>query len=149
MDSAGNKRTTSRQPVLRTARVRWSHSAVDCLVLDLSATGMRISNDTIMPYPETVTVELRTGGSWEAVRRWQRGMETGFEFTRFNGLHAEAIGEASALYSQLRGAGLIAVTARLQAARWFDHAGLQAAAQKAEEAVSALEEALRLACGRS
>ncbi len=127
----------------------FANSVVDCLVLDVSPTGVRVSTEAFMPFPEEVTLEFRTGGVWSAQRRWQRGMETGFEFNHFKGLHAAAVGEASALYDRLRNAGLNDVTERLAQARYFDHAELQAAAERVEAAVLALEETLRVAAGRS
>ena len=148
MSDAGNKRQTLRQPVLKAAKVRFGDAVVDCLVLDLSQSGLRVSTEAFMPFPDEVTIELRSGGMWRAVRRWQRGMETGFEFTRFAGLHAQAVADASLLYGQLLNSGLRDLTGRLAELRHFDHPELKAAAEAADAAVEALERVLKAATGR-
>ena len=148
LEGGGNKRQADRQPVLKAAKVLFGNSAVDCLVLDMSAAGLRISTEAPMPFPEQVTIELRSGGSWTAALRWQRGLESGFELVRFKGLHAQAAADASALYDQLRNAGLRDVTERLAIARHFDHPALRSAAEAAAAAVTELEHVLREAAGR-
>lgn len=147
-DSIGNKRHAGRQPVLKAAKILFGGSAIDCLVLDFSLSGVRVSTEAYIPFPDEVTVELRSGGMWTAQRRWQRGLETGFEFSGFAGLAPAAAAEASGLYDQLRNAGLLDVTARLSAARHFDHDELRTTADAAENAVRALEQVLRRAAGR-
>ncbi len=144
-----NKRTDGRQPVLKAAKVRFNQSVVDCLVLDLSPGGMRVSTEGFVAFPETVQVELRTGGLWRAERRWQRGLETGFALVAFAGLSGEAAAAASRLYDAVRNDGLREVTARLAAERYYDHPDLPRLCQAATAAVHALEEALRVASGRS
>ena len=143
-----NKRTDGRQPVLKAAKVRFHDSVIDCLVLDLSPGGMRVSTEGFVAFPETVTVELRTGGLWTAERRWQRGLETGFALVAFAGLNGEAVAAASRLYDAVRNDGVRVVTGRLAAERYFDHPGLPALCEAADAAVKALEEALRVASGR-
>lgn len=118
-------------------------------MLDISSIGARVSTEAYMPFPDEVTVELRSGGRWLSKRRWQLGMETGFEFVRFAGLHAAATADASLLYDKLRNAGARDVTERLAAARYFDDAELQKASEAAEAALMELEQALRVASGRS
>ena len=145
----GDKRLEARQPVLKAAKARFGNSVVDCLVLDVSETGVRVSTDAFIAFPDEVTLELRSGGTWQAIRRWQHGLETGFEFVRFTGLHAQAMIEASALYEQLRNAGLIDVITRLSVARYWDHPDLKAASEAAEAAVHELERVLRQATGHT
>ena len=147
--SDGDKRQAARQPVLKTAKVMFANSVVDCLVLDVSPTGVRVSTETYFAFPEAVTLEFRSGGVWRAVRRWQRGLETGFEYTGFAGLHAAAAAEASVLYDLARNAGLRDVIERLAVARWYDDTELRAAAEGAEAAVRKLERALQVASGRA
>jgi hypothetical protein len=148
MADPGDKRLAQRQPVLKVAKILYGGSVVDALVLDASASGVRISTETFVAFPEQVTVELRTGGVWAAIRRWQRGTETGFEFTHFAGLHAEGAASASRLYDQLRNTGVRDVTARLAAERHFDHAELRVAADALLTAMDRLEHLLRIAAGR-
>ena len=142
------KRGAPRQPVLRSAKVLWGATAVDCLVLDMSAEGVRVSTDVAMPFPDEVRIELRSGATWQALRRWQIGLETGFEFTRFVGLHAHAAVDAWQLYESLRNSGAHQVIERLDGARFFDHAELRSAASAAKVALDRLELMLRAASGR-
>ena len=134
--------------MLKSAKILYAGSAVDCLVLDLSETGLRISTDAFMPFPDEVTVELRSGGQWAAHLRWQRGLESGFELVRFLGLGLEAAGDASRLLDRLRNAGLVEVTASLAEARYFDHLELKSATVAVAAAVERLEGVLRRACAR-
>lgn len=146
---AGDKRVRQRVPVLRAAKVLWRGSVVDCLVLDISPSGLRVSTETVVPFPPEVTIEMRTGGRWTAARRWQKGVETGFELLNFAGLHGEGMSAASRLYDQLRHAGVLDVTNRLAEAKYYDHADLKQAAEDVAGAVRRLEEVLRIAAGRS
>ena len=80
-----NKRSTDRQMVLKTAKIHVDDSIYDCLVLDLSATGVRVSTEVPVLFPPEVMLELRTGATWVARLRWNRGTEAGFELLRFAG----------------------------------------------------------------
>ena len=143
-----NKRLAQRQPVLKVAKIMFNGSVVDSLVLDISDSGIRVSTETFVPFPVDVTIELRTGGTWAAQRRWQRGTETGFAFTQFAGLHAEGAAAASSLYDQLRQTSVREVTAKLAAARYFDHRELKLATEAMQTAMDTLESLLRVASGR-
>ena len=130
--------------MLRTAKVLFAHSVVDCLVLDESGTGVRVSTEILMPFPERVVVELRSGSRWKARRRWQRGLETGFEYSDFDGLNPQAAAEAQALYARLCNAGTRDVTARLAEKNSFDHPELKNATQALDRSLQELERILRL-----
>lgn len=137
-----DKRDGARQPVLKGAKLRLGDSVVDCLVLDLTGRGARISVETAMPFPPEVTLELRSGGMWRAAPRWQRGNETGLEFLGFAGLGQQAATDASVLRGRLRNCAVHDVLLELGKARYFDHPELESAALRAREAVAALESAL-------
>lgn len=144
-DGGENKRQSERQPVLKSAKVHFTNSVVDCLVLDLSATGARLSTELPVAFPEQVKIELRSGAVWNAVRRWQRGVETGFEIVGFSNLNLEASGRAAALYSDFRAASGHVVTERLAQEAFFDCPALRDAAAAFAAAQAKLEEAFRIA----
>ena len=120
-------RQAPRQPVLKLAKILFQGSAVDCLVLDISASGMRVSTQTMFHFPEHVRIELASGAVHAAVRCWQRGLETGFEFTALLGLTGTAALEARALHQGLSVSGVLDITARLARERYFDHPEIKAA----------------------
>ena len=112
-DDDANKRLIARQQVLKTAKVYVADSVYDCLVLDLSETGMRITTDVSVLFPPNVRIELRTGAIWVAQLRWQRGTEAGFEFLRLDGLNDEVAVRAEAMVAALRNSGVQHVLTRL------------------------------------
>ena len=143
MTEPEDKRDRERQPVLRSAKLHFHSSVVDCLVLDLSADGVRIETNDLMALPEDVIIELRSGGRWLARRRWQRGLEAGFELVRFAGLEREAALRASVLYGMLRSCGLQDVLDRLAAAQHYDNPELRSAAAAILVSLEQLETALK------
>lgn len=142
-----NKRSAPRQPVLRSAKAQFADAVVDCLVLDFSAQGARVSIDGFVPFPERLVLELRSGSRWDAVRRWQRGLEVGLEFTAFAGLSLQASAAAARCCKDLGGSGLREVAQQLEEARFFDYPELKAASERLEAAALALEALLRAAAG--
>ncbi len=144
-----DKRLDVRQPVLKVAKILFQDSVVDCIVLDFSAGGARVSTDVVIPFPDAVKIELRSGGVWDATRSWQRGLETGFTFKGFAGLHAAATAEVAALSDRLGRSGVHDVTERLAEARWFDHPELKTASRAVDVAIQRLEQVLHAAARRA
>ncbi len=73
-------RRTPRNRVLRRAQLIASGTVLDCLVLEVSATGIRLRFGTPLPIPEQATLRLVQDGTSHTVkRRWARGVEAGFE----------------------------------------------------------------------
>ena len=136
------KRQTHRQPMLRVAKILMEISVVDCLVLDMSASGVRVSTPTMFVFPEAVRIELKSGAVYGATRCWQRGLETGFEFTGLLGLTGPAAKEIEGLHGWLCRSGVLDITARLAQERHYDHPELKAAAGAVEAAVRKLESVL-------
>lgn len=128
--------------MLKAAKILFHGSVVDCLVLDISASGLRVSTQTMFLFPEEVRIELKSGAVYAAVRCWQRGFETGFSFSGLLGLTGPAAKEADGLHDWLCRCGVLDLTARLAQERYFDHPQLKRAAGEVEVAVRALEAAL-------
>ncbi len=133
-----NARQEGRQPVLKSAKIAFGNSVVDCLVINLSRTGIRASTEGFIEFPEMVTIELRSGGLWHARRCWQRGCDTGFELTRFAGLSVTAGVTATMLWERLVNSSVKPVARDLAAASWFEYPPLEAAALALELALSNL-----------
>ncbi len=138
MSDPNDKRAGSRQPVLKTAKLHIGNGVVDCLVLDTSPTGLRVSTEVLVRFPTDLVVELRSGGMFNVVCRWQRGTEAGLEFTSFAGLNDLAGRQALNAYQALSSSGLREVVGRLESERYFDYPELKSAAEKLEAAYSEL-----------
>ncbi len=138
-----NKRMAQRQPVLKSAKIHFAHSVVDCLVLDSSPGGIRLSTELPIAFPDEVKVEMRSGAIWRAGRRWQRGVEAGFELLQFAGLSLECSVRASALYTALRASPSTEITERLAHEGYFESPALREAALALASAHTRLEDALR------
>lgn len=139
--SEADKRLLDRQPVLKSAKIHVAHSVIDCLVLDLSPTGLRVGTEGLVVFPDTVVVEFRNGGMWHAVRRWQRGVETGFELVRFHGLTAEAAQRAATLRDAALSSGIPDLLARLGHEGHFGDPRLTLAAEALEKAHAGVRDA--------
>jgi hypothetical protein len=141
-DDDANKRLIARQQVLKTAKIYVADSVYDCLVLDLSETGMRITTDVSVMFPPNVRIELRTGAIWVAQLRWQRGTEAGFEFLRLDGLNDEVAVRAEAMVAALRNSGVQHVLSRLAGEDSFGSPDLRSAAETLGRAHAAFEQAI-------
>jgi hypothetical protein len=75
-----DKRQVPRTRMIKSVRIISAEKALDCVVLDLSATGARIHLTTEWDVPETVLLRLPDGAVRPARRRWQRDADAGFEF---------------------------------------------------------------------
>jgi len=143
MELSDEKRDGGRQAVLKTAKIQWGNAVVDCLVLELSDSGVRVSMSVPMEIPEQVIIHLRGGAVRQGTRRWSLGTEIGFEFSGIAKLDAVAASDALAILVDLRDAGVNDIVARLTKARFFDDAELGSIALSAQAAVQKLEGALR------
>jgi hypothetical protein len=146
---ADNKRRVERQPVLKSAKVHFVNSMVDCLILDQSIVGVRVSTELPVVFPDEVTIELRTGALWRSARRWQRGLEAGFELLQFTGLTLASSTRASALYADLQASCVRDLTERLGREGYFDSPKLREAALTLESAYTKMNEAFREALHQS
>ena len=144
-DAGDNKRQAERQPVLKSAKVHFSHSVIDCLVVDHTTGGVRLSTEVPVVFPDEVQIELRTGSIWQAVRRWQRGTDAGFELMRFIGLNRETSSRATQLLIELRATSILTLTERLSQEGFFGSPELREATLALETAVETLDKMLNSA----
>lgn len=147
-DDPADKRASERRPVLRGAKIELGASVIDCLVLDQSTAGVRVSTDGPVAVPDEVTVELRSGARWTARRRWQRGTEIGLEFLAFAGLSQGASTRAAIVHESLRRCGLAEVHRALEMERFFEVPEVQRAAEAVQVAVTELDAVLKAASRR-
>jgi hypothetical protein len=75
-----DKRRVPRTRVIKSARIISAEKVLDCVVLDLSATGARIHLTAEWDVPETVLLRLPDGAVRAARRCWQQDMDAGFEY---------------------------------------------------------------------
>ncbi len=143
MEPPDEHRNAKRQAVLKTAKIIWGDSVIDCLVVEQSPAGVRVSTSIPMNVPSQVSIRLSGGAVRPAMRRWARGTEIGFEFAGSAGLDAVAAIVALGILVDLRGIALNDIFDRLAAARCFDDAELGAMAKAAQAAMQQLETALR------
>jgi hypothetical protein len=129
VESDVNKRLIARLPVLKTAKVHTANSVYDCLVVDLSVTGLRLSTEVPVAFPPDVRIELRSGAIWAAELRWQRGREAGFEFLLFDGLNDETSQRAAEMFDAFRNCGVAEVLSRLEEKDYFGSPDLRSAAE--------------------
>lgn len=143
MTPLDEKRDGKRQSVLKKAKLIWGNSVVDCLVLEQSDAGVRVSMFIPMHVPEQVVIHLGGGAVRPATQRWTHGTEIGFEFGGIAKLDAVGANEARAILVDLCEVGLNDIIARLAAVRYFDDAELSSTALTAQAALQRLEAALR------
>ena len=143
LEDDANKRSIARQPVLKTAKIHFAHSIYDCLVLDLSATGVRISTAVPVSFPPEVSLELRTGATWVARLRWNRGTEAGFELLRFGGLNDETSLRAAEMLAAFCNSSDTQVLNRLAAEDYFGSPELRSTVETFARARDAVEQAFR------
>ena len=143
MVSSDHDRHADRHAVLKTAKLIFKGSVVDCLLRDQSETGFRIELSAPMPIPEEVVVQLSGGAAYRASLKWSRGLELGFALIGTPSLGAVHRMQAWDAYEQLRGSNLDAPLRRLRELRHFDDPELARLASLAETALQDLEAALR------
>jgi hypothetical protein len=142
--NASERRRSTRQTVLKRANLIAGEQVYDCVVLDSSATGARVSTGSVVPLPDRVELRFPSGASLQAAIRWSRGAEVGLEFVAEGAsLRDQAAELAWSAYEQLRDGRLDKAMRVLRAENFFDDPSLRVAAIEAEEAYSRLEAALR------
>jgi hypothetical protein len=137
-----DKRSSMRQFVLRGAKIVFNQSVIDCQVVSVSETGVRVRTGAIMPVPEKVTLWFSGGAAFSAVRRWTRGMEIGFSLEGTASLPQEAAQMAWRIYEMVRATTVEEPMRLLRAGRFFDDPSLQKVAEEAEAGLRRLETAL-------
>lgn len=138
------RRRSARQTVLKRANLVAAEQVYDCVVLDSSALGARVSTGSFVPLPDQVELRFPSGASLRAVIRWSRGAEVGLEFASEGAaLRAQAAELAWSAYEHLRDGRLDRALRILRMENFFDDPVLRAAGIEAEEAYGRLEAALR------
>ena len=74
-------RVKHRDRTLRSAAVIAGASVWRCIVLDLSTSGARIAFASPVNLPVSFALRLRDGATYPAVKRWEKGLELGVQFT--------------------------------------------------------------------
>jgi hypothetical protein len=133
--AADDKRLALRQTVFKSAKIVFGQSVIDCLVLDISETGVRVRTAAIM-------LEFSGGAVFSAVRRWARGLELGLLLEGSASLPAASAHLAGRIHAMLRAAPIEQPMQLLRSTRFFDDLALQAAAEQAEAALQRLDVAL-------
>ncbi len=136
------QRTTLRQAVLKGAQIIFGQTVIDCLVLNVSASGARVRTAAVIQIPEQVTLKFRGGAVFPATRRWARGMEIGFALAGTSSLEEAPARVAWRIYETIRGYTLDEALRVLRAHGFFDDVALRATAEEAETAIRRLEAAL-------
>lgn len=138
-------RGAPRNRVLKGAQVVFGNAVFDCVVLNISVSGARVSFSAPIVVPEVVALRLRDGSIYPASRRWTQGLEMGLEFIgRIGVSHDEGrIRRAWAALEAVQAADPIAWLEILRAERFFGDETLHRAAEAAEAAHMRLDAALR------
>ena len=86
----GEQRGGTRSSMLKRAKITFgnpdhTHSVIDCVVMNMSATGIKARTTVPVTVPEWVTLAFPDGTATRARLRWTRGTELGFELVAQNG----------------------------------------------------------------
>ena len=73
-------RQSARRFELRTADLEFGSVLLNCAILNLSPSGIRVCVPVFHEVPERVTVRFGDGSARAARRCWRRGGDIGFEF---------------------------------------------------------------------
>ena len=78
-------RREPRASVLKRAKITFgnpdqTNSVIDCVVMNISLTGVKVRTTVTANIPEWVTLVFPDGATRRACRRWTQGAEIGFEF---------------------------------------------------------------------
>lgn len=74
------QRHETRASMIRTARVVFAGSSLDCALLDLSESGARVILRAVADLPETLVLWVPDGKARMAHRIWQWEKQAGFRF---------------------------------------------------------------------
>jgi hypothetical protein len=145
VEAKRDNRGAKRDRVLKSGQVIFGNSVLDCILLDVSVSGARLSFSTPVPVPEVVALRLSDGSTYPARRAWTRGAEVGLEFTGRVGASGDQghIRRAWAALQAVQVADPVSWLQILQAERFFGDETLHQAAKAAEAAHMRLEAALR------
>jgi hypothetical protein len=142
--TASERRRSTRQTVLKRANLIAGAHVYDCVVLDSSQTGARVSTGSVVPLTDRVELRFPSGASLAATIRWSRGAEVGLEFFVEDMTLPDQVAEfAWSSYEHLRDGRLDKAMRILRTENFFDDTALRLAALAAEEAHARLEDALR------
>ena len=78
-----NRRHEARARTLRSGKLffgGFQKTAIDCLVRDLSETGVRIETAVLIDAPEIAFLQIQDDMIGPMKKRWASGNEIGFEF---------------------------------------------------------------------
>ncbi len=143
-DPAGHPaRRGDRANVLKRAKLVFGGAILDCTVLDLSASGARLTLGAPARLAGEFALQMPGGSVYAARLRWSRGREIGLEFVGEPKLAVAAAVVAGASVQALRGIAPDRVLDGLRAHRHFDDPALANAAQALADAHAALLNALR------
>ena len=73
-------RLSARRFEIRTADLEFGRILVNCAILNMSPSGIRVCVPVYHEVPERVTIRFADGSARPARRRWRRGGDIGFEF---------------------------------------------------------------------
>jgi len=149
LDETQAERRGMRNSVLRGVRIAFGQSAVDCIVLDVSATGARIRVPLNTAIPEYVTLLFSKGEVLSAERQWHRGDEAGFSFERTESLIEEPKQTAIRIFAMVRAETIDEPMRLLRVNEFFGDPVLQAAAEEAEASLRRMKSALAHHAGPS
>jgi hypothetical protein len=138
------RRHETRSMVIKSAKIVFGQSCLDCVVLDVSPGGARFRTNVVVSIPETVIVRFSGGSAYLARVQWARGTEFGLAFERAAPLaddHAASV--ALSALSALPMDDLEIPMRLLRASRFFDDPGLTKAAEEAERAYACFKAALK------
>ncbi len=139
--SDSRRRTRSR--VIKSAKILFAGSVIDCVVQDVSVGGAKVRTPTPVAVPEKVVLQVLGGAAFSATRRWSRGLQIGFDFEDVTPLDGHAGVQAATALDALPSKGLARAMEVLERAGFFDDPDLHEAARQAEAAYSRFETALR------
>ena len=94
-DGSEGRRRTARTPVISGASFTAGGTVRRCVMMDISASGVRLYLVDGAEAPEEVVLHLPGRVVQPARRRWQRGTEAGFEFVDTAGALENASPEVS------------------------------------------------------
>ena len=121
---ARDRRLAVRQTVLKSAKIIFGQSVVDCRVVNVSNIGVQVRTDVMIPVPERVTLRFNGGAIYAAIQRWALGTEIGFAFDGTPVLAADAVEMAWRAHELVRKATIGEPLQLLRVERFFDDPAL-------------------------
>ena len=75
-----NRRRMPRARTLKSGMLLSQKASIDCLVLDLSESGVRIETAVMIDAPETAFLKMQDEFIGPLQKLWATGMQIGFQF---------------------------------------------------------------------